>query len=286
MKQVLITGASGFLGCHIVQELLKEEQIELIAIGGRPEDKANPLPSHPRLHYYPLDSLFIEEWKDIETVVNCAFARSNNIGLLSGALDFTSRLIIRLRSIGVCSVINISSQGVYKRLNAGELADENSKIEPMDVYSMAKYATERMFFASNLPFVTNVRMASINMPQRFLNHFVQKVKNNEPITITTPRQPAALIDVRDAAAAMAAIVNLNPSKRALIYNLGIGTQMTILDYALSVVEIGKRYGYQSSLIVEDNDASVGAGMDCQLINDDCGWKPRISHEDMIKELFN
>ena len=44
MKTVLITGASGFLGHHVVKELLKYPEYDVIAIGGRPEDKVNPLP--------------------------------------------------------------------------------------------------------------------------------------------------------------------------------------------------------------------------------------------------
>ena len=83
MKTILITGASGFLGYHLVLELLKNDQFHVIAIGGRPEDKANPMPEHPRLKVYPLDYLFEEKWENIDTVVNCAFARSNDSKLLA-----------------------------------------------------------------------------------------------------------------------------------------------------------------------------------------------------------
>lgn len=285
MRNILITGASGFLGHHVVKALLYKGNFKIIAILGRPEDKANALPEDPNLEVLPCTALFAESFKDIDTVVNCAFARSNDFGLLAGALEFTSRLIVKLREDNVKSVINISSQGVYKRLDAGELASESSPIEPMDTYALGKYSTEQMFLAGNLPNVTNARMASINMPMRFLNLFVQKVKKGEPIIITTPNQPAALIDVRDAAEAIACIVGLEAEKRSVTYNVGIGTQMTILDYAKEVIQVGETLGYKTQINIAENDKCIGAGMDCSRLMAQCGWKPLFCARDMITDFF-
>lgn len=286
MKKTLITGATGFLGSHLVKELLRNKDNHVLAVLGRPEDKVNMLPENANLEIIPCDLFWNTSLNDIDTVVNCAFARSNDLGRLSESLAYTSHLINFLRNSDVKSVINISSQGVYKRLANGELANEHSPIEPIDVYSLAKYATEQMFLASGFPCITNIRMASINMKQRFLNFFVQKVKKNEDLTITTPQKPAALIDVRDATSGLAAIVALEPEKRLNIYNLGIGTQMTILNYAEEVIRIGRERGYTSNLVIEDNGIISGAGMDCSKIMQECNWKIRVSSTDMIHELFD
>ena len=61
LKKILVTGATGYLGYHVVLELLKSDGCQVYAIGGRPEDIANPLPEHPRLKVFPLDSLFCEK---------------------------------------------------------------------------------------------------------------------------------------------------------------------------------------------------------------------------------
>lgn len=286
MRNILITGASGFLGHHIVEVLLEQGGYRIIAILGRPEDKANAMPEDPNLEVLPCTALFTESFKNIDTVINCAFARSNDYGLLASALEFTSRLIVKLRKDNVKSVINISSQGVYKRLDVGELATESSPIEPMDTYALGKYSTEQMFLSGNLQNVTNVRLASINMPMRFLGFFVQKMKKGEPINITTPKQPAALIDVRDAAKAIAAIVALEADKRFVTYNVGIGTQMTILDYANEVIQFGETLGYKTLINVEENDKCNGAGMDCSRLMAQCGWKPLFCAKDMIADFFN
>jgi len=285
MKKILITGASGFLGHHLVQELLKQEDAEVIAILGRPEDKANALPDNPNLKVFSLNALYEEHFSEIDTVVNCAFARSNDAKLLAGAFDFTERSIKRFEELGVNSVINISSQGVYQRLDVGELSTEDSPIEPIDLYSMAKYASEKLFRVSSIPYVTNVRLASILMPQRFLYFFVNKAKAGEHFTVTAPNQYAALLDVTDAAKGLTAIVGLEPSDRASVYNLGIGTQYSLLEYAERVKAIGESLGYNVNYDVSDNGTTVCAGMDCSLLMNDTGWKPEVTKDEMIMKLF-
>lgn len=286
MKTVLVTGASGFLGHHLVKELLKQDETKVIGILGRPEDKINALPDNPNLQIYPLDAFFNETFEHIDTVVNCAFARSNDPGLLAAAFDFTEKAIKRLEGLCVESVINISSQGVYKRLGVGELSKEYSPIEPIDLYSMAKYAAEKMFSLSSIPHVTNVRLASILMPQRFLYFFVNKARAGEHFTVTAPNQYAALLDVTDAAKGLAAIVRLAPEKRADVYNLGIGTQYSLLEYAEGVKAVGREMGYKVEFDVADNGTTVCAGMDCSRLMEDTGWKPAILKDEMIAILLN
>lgn len=285
MKKVLVTGASGFLGHHLVQELLKQDNAEVIAILGRPEDKANALPNSKDLKVYPLTALYDELFENVDTVVNCAFARSNDAKQLAGAFDFTERSIKRFEELGVQSVINISSQGVYQRLGIGELSKEDSPIEPVDLYSMAKYASEKLFRVSSIPYVTNVRLASILMPQRFLYFFVDKAKMGEHFTVTAPNQYAALLDVTDAAKGLAAIVGIKPKERSDVYNLGIGTQYSLLEYAESVQRIGRQLGYSVTFDVANNGNDVCAGMDCSKLMNETGWQPMVLKDEMIVNLF-
>ena len=286
MRKILVTGASGFLGHFVVRELLNNPAFEIIAIGGRPEDKANPLPESPRLQFYTLDKLFTEPFSEIETVINCAFARSNDAEQLAAALDFTENAIIRFVELGVKSVINISTQGVYKRLPKGELSKEDSPILPIDLYSMVKYAVESMFHLSAIPNTTNVRLASLMMPQRFLYFFVKKAKEGIPFTVTAPNQFAALLDVKDAASGLIAIASMSPEERALTYNLGIGCQYSLLDYAETVKIIGEKLGFSVSFDLADNGTEICSGMDNSLLVNDTCWRPSILKNEMVLGLFN
>lgn len=286
MRTILVTGATGFLGHHVVKELLKSNDVNVIAIGGRPEDKANELPHDKKLNFYHLDGFFKEDFQGIDVVINCAFARSHDPELLAQTFDFTERMINRFVELKVNTAINISSQGVYKRMPKGVLSTEESPIAPIDLYSMAKYASEKMFGLSAIPHVVNVRLASLVMPQRFLYFFVKKAKAGEEFTVTAPNQFAALLDVKDAASGLVAIANLVPEKRVSTYNLGIGCQYSLLEYAESVKSVGKKLGYQVFYDVADNGTDVCAGMDCSKLMNDTGWKPAVIKEQMIEELFN
>ena len=273
------------MGHHVVKELLSIAGVEVIAIGGRPEDKANPLPENERLSFYTLDRLFIDQFDNIDTVINCAFARSNDAALLAQAFDFTEKLIKRLEEFKVGSVINLSSQGVYRRLPKGELSTEVSPIEPIDLYSMAKYATEKLFSVSSIPYVTNIRLASLMMPQRFLSFFIKKAVEGEPFTVTAPNQYAALLDVKDAASGLAAVTMMPLDKRAKVYNLGIGTQYSLLDYARRVKEVGDLLGYNVVFEIADNKAESNSGMDCTKLMEDSGWKPTVLLNEMVSSSF-
>ena len=285
MRKILVTGASGFLGHFVVKELLKNPEFKIVAIGGRPEDKANPLPESPRLQFYTLDKLFTENFTNVDTVINCAFARSNDAKQLAGAIAFTEQAIGRFVAMGVKSLINISTQGVYERLSKGELSNENSPILPIDLYSMVKYSVESMFHVSAIPYTTNVRLASLMMPQRFLYFFVKKAKAGEAFTVTAPNQYAALLDVKDAVSGVVAIANLEPEKRAKTYNLGIGRQYSLLKYAETVKTIGAKLGYNVSYDVADNGTEVCAGMDCSKLMVETGWRPTVLKDEMIDKLF-
>lgn len=285
MRRVLVTGATGFLGHYVIKELLKNDVFEVVAIGGRPEDKVNTLPKHPKLQLIPLEELFQHSFTDIETAINCAFPRSNNAMLLAQALDFTEKLIKRFAELNVRSVINLSSQGVYKRLPVGELSTEDSPIEPIDQYSMAKYASEKLFSISTVPYVTNVRLASLMMPQRFLYLFVQKALGNEPFVVTAPNQYASLLDATDAASGLVALTLLAPKNRAEVYNLGLGAQYSLLEYAEGIRKIGCEFGYEVSFEVCDNESVVCAGMNCDKIKKHTGWKPVLFKDEMIRNLF-
>lgn len=287
MKTILVTGSTGFIGSNLVKTLAAEKKYNVIGAVEDPTGFTDRYTCNNYLKTIPNDDLFNGKIKNVDVVVNCAFARSNDPLLLASALDFTTQLASTLKKIGVSSLVNISSQGVYKRLPANELQTENSAIEPIDMYSMAKYSAEQIFIASECAdHITNVRLASINMKQRFLFAFVKKVMSGEQIVLTTPNQNAALLDVKDAVSGLREIVDINESERKAVYNLGIGSQMTILEYASITVDTLKQYGYSGKIVIAESKSGVGnSGMDCSRIMTDTGWRPKVSVGDMVNEIY-
>lgn len=282
MRTVLVTGASGLLGSNVVKHLLQNGFQVISSI--MPIEQATYIPK-PNEKVVLNDDVFAGNLPHIDVVINCAFARSNNAEQLASAFDFTTRLIEGFRKVDIEGVINISSQGVYKRLPVGQLSREDSPIEPIDTYSMSKYAAEKMFLLSGLKHVTNVRLASLNMKQRFLYHFVRSAKDEGVIHLDSPHVYASILDVEDAAAALTALAAVQASNWKSVYNLSIGTQYSLQQYAETVKAVGEKLGYKIEIIINDNGNESTAGSDISQLVTDSGWKPMVTNEMMIEELF-
>ena len=286
MKKVLVTGASGFLGHHLVQELLEQEGTEVIAILGRPEDKANSLPKSDRIKVYPCSELFEMGFGHIDTLIHTAFSRGDNLPGLTRSIEMTKRVIELVNNQDIDSIINISSQGVYKGLKPGDKVDENGCVEPNTAYGLAKWAVENMLELGCTKSYTSIRMASLSANARFLDFFVDSVMAGKDITVTAPHQYASIMDVSDAIKGILSIESLNSEKREKVYNLGPGVQHSILEYAQSASSIGETFGFLPiNINVNDSGSKFAICMDCSLIENRTGWKPIISKEAMLANLF-
>lgn len=286
MKTVLVTGASGFLGHHLVQELIKQEGTEVIAILGRPEDKVNSLPQCSNIKVIPCSKLFTTDFGHIDTLIHTAFSRGDNLPGLTRSIEMTEQVIELVNKQDIDSIINISSQGIYKGLKPGEKVDENGYVEPSTAYGLAKWAVEKMLELGCTKSYTSIRMASLSANARFLDFFVDSVMAGKEITVTAPHQYASIMDVSDAIKGILSIESLNAEKRDIVYNLGPGVQHSILEYAKSASSIGEIFGFlPANINVDDRGNEFAICMDCSLIENRTGWKPKISKEVMLANLF-
>ena len=94
------------------------------------------------------------------------------------------------------------------------------------------------------------------------------------------------MDVSDAVSGIMAIEAICLKKRDAVYNLGPGVQYSILEYAESSNEIGKKFGFNSiNIIVEDNGKEFAICMDISKMISDSIWLPKVNKKLMIENLF-
>ena len=285
MKTILVTGATGFLGHHLVQKILNKGD-RVIAVLGRPEDKANALPHHDNLIVFPCSALFSTDFGHVDTLIHTAFSRGENMQGLADSVELTERVIELVNYQDIDSFLNISSQGVYKGLNVGEKVSELGTIGPNTSYGLAKWAVENMLRIGCKKPYTNIRMASLSANARFLDFFVNSVIEHKDIIVTAPHQYASIMDVQDAVDGIMSIENKDFSNRKNTYNLGPGVQHSILEYAESANKIGMTFGYPSiQVTIDDKGSNFAICMDCSRLMSDTGWKPSILKDEMITKLF-
>ena len=286
MKTVLVTGATGFLGHHLVNTLLRVKGTKVIAILGRSEKKTSTLQEGENLEVVPCSDLFERDLGHIDTLIHTAFSRGENIEGLTSSIKLAAGIIEMVNRNSIDSVINISSQGIYKGLKPGEKVKEEGTIEPNSSYGLAKWAVENMFNLGCKKHYTHIRMASLSYNARFLNVFVDSVINNKRITVVAPRQYASIMDISDAVEGILSVEQISFNQRNDVYNLGPDAQYSILDYAQSANTIGKNYGFTGTTIeVKDDGKEYAICMDCSRLTVQTDWKPKVTKMMMLQRLF-
>ena len=287
MKNILITGASGFLGSNLITKLLEDGNIRILAVLGRPEDKANLLPQSDNIIVYPCFDLFTTDFGHVDTLIHTAFSRGDNLQGLTASIEMTEKVIEMVNNQDIDSMINISTQGLYQGLKPGEKVTEEGTVGPDTAYGLAKWAVENMLKLGCKKNYTNIRMASLSSNARFLDFFVDSVIAHKEITVTAPNQYASIMDVADAVAGIASVVDLPLNQRSNVYNLGPGVQHSILEYAKSANKVGETFGYvPTNIIVNDSGKELAICMDCSKINTQTGWKPMVTKTIMLQRMFN
>lgn len=159
---ILVTGATGFLGSRIVEHLLSENKINLIIATGR-KVKNDAQISHSKLHYILGDlrnrSFVIRLFeKSIDVVINCASLSSpwgSKKEFCEANITTQKHLIDTSIKTSVKRFIYISSPSIYFDFNDAIGINENSQIPKRMVnqYAKTKWRAENLLRESKLPHI-------------------------------------------------------------------------------------------------------------------------------------
>ena len=258
MKNILVTGGSGFIGSNIVKMLVEKgynvrvldnlssghyiniqkyvEKKEVEFINGDVRDQ----------------NVVIKATNGIDTVFHLAACVGRQKSIDEPQLDSSTNLLGTvnvldgMRKNGVGRIVYSSSAAIFGELLTPTI-DENHPQNADSPYGVSKLAAEKMILAYSgiYPEITGVCLRYFNIygvNQRFdlygnvIPIFAKRIYSNEPITIYGDgTQTRDFVNVKDVA--IANYLGAQSTNGTDVYNLGSGDSITINKLAEMMIEI-------------------------------------------------
>ena len=286
-KKIVITGASGFLGSHLV-ERLKGKRCLVYALSSKPEQLKEKIGGE-NIEYIQKDVLDKQILKD-SIVISCAYPRNSTGTEVADGLRYIKRVFESAVQNKAAAIINISSQSVYSQQRL-EVATEETPLCLESIYAVGKYAVELMLEGicrESKTNYTSLRMASLIGPrfdQRIVNRFVKKMMNGEVITVVQQPKRMGFLDVEDAVNAIIAVSNTSVSSWQSVYNVGNGIAYTVEEIYEAVAAEMKIRTTVSSPILESGNEISSTAVSYEQLKIDTGFIPSIDLNESIKRII-
>jgi len=248
--KVLVTGGAGFIGSHVVEELLNY-QYEVVVIDNLVTGCYENLSKEAKLYELDVNDTSIEEVFKLEKpdyVMHLAAQASIMVSMSNPLLDLftntvgTLQLLLLSKKYCVKKFIFASTAAVY-----GEPfylpIDENHSLDPQSYYALSKQTAEKYveFNAKNNELnYCILRYSNVYGPRQNANGeagvipiFINKLLANENVCIFDGSQTRDFIFVKDVAKACRLALK---SDRQGVFNISSGTETRVSDLYFFLTE--------------------------------------------------
>ncbi len=158
VRRVAVTGATGFIGSHVVDRLLHDDATTVVALGRTPGKRARL--SHcdsARLDVVHADMLdgaaaLVDAFRGCDVVVHAAYGNNGEPAQRwAASVDGTAAVVAAAGQAGVDRLVHVSSMSVYDATAASVVDEDCAPVptEPGDLsYAQQKLAAERLVLAA------------------------------------------------------------------------------------------------------------------------------------------
>ena len=289
-RRIVITGASGFLGSHLVERLKDDAQLQVFALSSRPDELKSKI-GGSSIVYRHKDSVFQDGSALSEaTVINCAYPRNSTGIMIADGLKYIQGVFEAAVENKATAIINISSQSVYSQQRT-ETATEETPVCLESPYAVGKYAVELMLESickGSETVYTSLRMASLIGPgfeQRIVNRLALKILHQEPVTVVRQEKRMGFLDVEDAVNAILAVANNPVDTRKSVYNVGNGQGYTVEEIYKAVVEALNGRTDICDPHIEIGTEISSTAVSFERLNNDTGFVPALNLNESIKRII-
>lgn len=266
-----VTGATGFIGSHLISALTGNHSNQVVALERKPGNM-------------PLSLKVLKEFVQNKDIIYhlAGVNRGTDEELIQGNIQGTLNLIEAVKAHGSPSthIIFASSTQVYKLTNASTPIRESRTAEPAILYGVTKKAAEDIIRLSTLPH-TLLRLSNVYGPgcRSYYNSviatFCDRAVNRLPLLINGDgSQGRDFLYIEDAIHALILAGNENKDPARKVFNVGSG-HITSLK---QVVEKISQAGFNPSVTYRSEEYSGDPSYCCDPSRfiKWTGWKPRVT----------
>ena len=244
MNTLLLTGATGFLGSHLLKTLIAQTTDEIIIVKRsfsniqRIKDELQ----NPRVHSYDIDKIQLEAlpWKKIDIIIHCAteYGRKNNScsTVLQTNLLFPIQLLELAIKNGVRAFINTDSYFNKNHLSYVYLLNYSLSKRSLNLW--LKYFSKKIA-------IINLRLEHIYGPYDDPNKFVEYMVENiaihpqKELDISPGEQKRDFVYVEDVCKSYLQAIQLARTKHfhLKLLEIGTGTQTSIRTFVETIKQL-------------------------------------------------
>ncbi len=303
-KNILVTGGCGFIGSHIVEEILKDKKTNIVVLDNLVSGKISNLDiKNKRIKFVKIDisknsKKFIKLFKNINSVFHLAALADIVPSINNPKLYYSTNVTGTLNVLDACVKNNVkkvvyaasaSSYGLPKKFPT----DEKSKISLMYPYALTKKLGEDLLIHWATVYklnVTSLRLFNVYGTRSrtsgaygaVFGVFLAQKLNNKPLTIVgNGKQTRDFVYVKDVAKAFVKASKLKKNKE--IINIGSGNETTV-NYIANL--ISKKKDYISKRPGEPDRSKADITKAKKFLK----WKPKVTINEgvniMLKNINN
>lgn len=302
MKKVLVTGGCGFIGSHVVDNLILQNY-DVIVIDNLSTGKISNLDSKNKVIFYNQDitkdvsNVFEKEKPEIviHMAAQVMLRKSLEEPLFDASVNIlgTLNVLENCRKFDVKKLIYTSTGGA--RVGEPEYlpVDEKHPLNPCSPYGISKHTAEHYVWVYNKLYNLDYLIfcfGNVYGPRddpsskRVTSLFIDKILKGEvPQIFGNGEQTRDFIYVKDLAEFIVKSFEKNPEYK--LFHLANGEQISVNYIVKCLKEIsGKDFSvdYKKAVNGEVRDICL----DTRLAETHLGWKPKRSFEEGLKETYN
>jgi dTDP-glucose 4,6-dehydratase len=317
-KKILITGGSGFIGCHVVKLFIRQyptyhiHNLDLLTYAGNPENllDVEQADNYAFIKGDITDEGFINalfEKEQFDAVIHLAaeshvdrsildplaFVKTNVLGtgvLLNAARNTWKEKAGKL-------FYHVSTDEVYGSLGEEGLFTESTPYDPRSPYSASKASSDHLVMAYHhtygLPVVISNcsnNYGSHQFPEKLIPLMINNIRNSKPLPVYGKGENVRdWLWVDDHARAIDVI--FHKGRTGETYNVGGFNEWKNIDliYLLCSImdkKLGREAGESARLISFVKDRAghdLRYAIDASKLNSELGWKPSLQFEEGLEK---